>query len=97
VQGRRKVDEDGNESFNDLCSENVMLANENEQLRVRIKALQGTLETYRLRAAQTFTANASLALETAGMHLMCRLNESPPSLICRHRRGKAGRRASQVY
>lgn len=43
-QGKRLVGEDGNESINDMYHEINLLQTENENLKTRIKALQGTIE-----------------------------------------------------
>lgn len=46
------VGDDGGESLNDMYQENIMLQSEVNQLRVRVKALQTTVETMRTRNVQ---------------------------------------------
>nr|CAB3259095.1 kinesin-like protein KIF21A [Phallusia mammillata] len=47
--GKRIVGEDGVEAYNDMFQENNMLQKENENLRMKIKAMQGTIESQNQR------------------------------------------------
>jgi hypothetical protein len=48
-QGKRVVGSDGEESVNDMFHENQMLLSDNNNLRLRLKAQQDTIETLTAR------------------------------------------------
>uniref|UniRef100_A0A3Q3AHY7 Kinesin family member 21A n=1 Tax=Kryptolebias marmoratus TaxID=37003 RepID=A0A3Q3AHY7_KRYMA len=64
--GKRVVGEDGAEGVNDLVHENAMLQTENGNLRVRVKAMQETIDAQRSRLTQVLSEQASQALSRAG-------------------------------
>uniref|UniRef100_A0A3B3SXC3 Kinesin family member 21A n=1 Tax=Paramormyrops kingsleyae TaxID=1676925 RepID=A0A3B3SXC3_9TELE len=64
--GKRIVGEDGIESINDMFHENSMLQTENNNLRVRVKAMQETIDAQRARLTQLLSDQANQALARAG-------------------------------
>uniref|UniRef100_A0A672ZU73 Kinesin family member 21A n=1 Tax=Sphaeramia orbicularis TaxID=375764 RepID=A0A672ZU73_9TELE len=64
--GKRMVGEDGVESFSDMFHENTMLQTENSNLRVRVKAMQETMDAQRARLTQLLSDQANQALAKAG-------------------------------
>ncbi|XP_039372018.1 kinesin-like protein KIF21A isoform X7 [Mauremys reevesii] len=64
--GKRIIDEDGIESVNDMFHENAMLQTENNNLRVRIKAMQETVDALRARITQLMSDQANQVLARAG-------------------------------
>ncbi|XP_044041473.1 kinesin-like protein KIF21A isoform X2 [Siniperca chuatsi] len=64
--GKRMVGEDGMEGMNDLVHENSMLQTENNNLRVRVKAMQETIDAQRSRLTQILSDQANQALAKAG-------------------------------
>ncbi|XP_070785480.1 kinesin-like protein KIF21A [Enoplosus armatus] len=64
--GKRMVGEDGMEGINDLVHENSMLQTENNNLRVRVKAMQETIDAQRARLTQILSDQANQALAKAG-------------------------------
>ncbi|XP_036375765.1 kinesin-like protein KIF21A isoform X2 [Megalops cyprinoides] len=64
--GKRMVGEDGMESINDMFQENSMLQTENNNLRVRVKAMQETIDAQRARLTQLLSDQANQALARAG-------------------------------
>uniref|UniRef100_A0A3P8T8R3 Kinesin family member 21A n=1 Tax=Amphiprion percula TaxID=161767 RepID=A0A3P8T8R3_AMPPE len=64
--GKRLVGEDGIESFSDMFHENSMLQTENSNLRVRVKAMQETIDAQRVRLTQLLSDQANQALARAG-------------------------------
>lgn len=66
-QGKRMVGEDGLESINDMVHENTMLQTENKNLRIRVKAMQETIDAQRARLTQLLSEQASQVLAKAGM------------------------------
>ncbi|XP_035813555.2 kinesin-like protein KIF21A isoform X4 [Amphiprion ocellaris] len=64
--GKRMVGEDGIESFSDMFHENSMLQTENSNLRVRVKAMQETIDAQRVRLTQLLSDQANQALSRAG-------------------------------
>lgn len=58
--------EDGVEGINDLVHENSMLQTENNNLRVRVKAMQETIDAQRTRLTQLLSDQASQVLAKAG-------------------------------
>ncbi|KAG7215946.1 hypothetical protein INR49_031542 [Caranx melampygus] len=64
--GKRMVGEDGMEGINDLVHENSMLQTENNHLRVRVKAMQETIDAQRARLTQVLSDQANQALTKAG-------------------------------
>lgn len=55
------------ESINDMFHENAMLQTENNNLRVRIKAMQETVDALRARITQLLSDQANQVLARAGM------------------------------
>ncbi|KAM9351716.1 kinesin-like protein KIF21A [Symphorus nematophorus] len=64
--GKRMAGEDGVESFSDMFHENSMLQTENSNLRVRVKAMQETIDAQRARLTQLLSDQANQALSKAG-------------------------------
>uniref|UniRef100_UPI003AB01724 kinesin-like protein KIF21A n=2 Tax=Centroberyx TaxID=88664 RepID=UPI003AB01724 len=64
--GKRMVGEDGMESFSDMFHENSMLQTENSNLRVRVKAMQETIDAQRARLTQLLSDQANQVLARAG-------------------------------
>ncbi|KAF5902586.1 kinesin-like protein KIF21A isoform X3 [Clarias magur] len=64
--GKRIVGEDGLESINDMYHENSMLQMENQNLRVRVKAMQETIDIQRARLTQLLSDQANQALAKVG-------------------------------
>ncbi|XP_041591792.1 kinesin-like protein KIF21A isoform X12 [Vulpes vulpes] len=64
--GKRIIDEEGVESINDMFHENAMLQTENNNLRVRIKAMQETVDALRARITQLVSDQANQVLARAG-------------------------------
>lgn len=67
LKGKRIIDEEGVESINDMFHENAMLQTENNNLRVRIKAMQETVDALRARITQLMSDQANQVLARAGM------------------------------
>lgn len=70
------VGEDGMESINDMFHENSMLQTENTNLRVRVKAMQETIDAQRARLTQLLSEQANQVLANIGT---CRLGTCAPS------------------
>ncbi|XP_075326612.1 kinesin-like protein KIF21A isoform X6 [Odontesthes bonariensis] len=64
--GKRMAGEDGVESFSDMFHENSMLQTENSNLRVRVKAMQETIDAQRARLTQLLSDQANQVLARAG-------------------------------
>ncbi|XP_051975444.1 kinesin-like protein KIF21A isoform X3 [Xyrauchen texanus] len=64
--GKRMVGEDGLESINDMCHENSMLQIENNNLRMRVKAMQETIDAQGARLTQLLSEQANQVLARAG-------------------------------
>ncbi|XP_038200194.1 kinesin-like protein KIF21A isoform X8 [Arvicola amphibius] len=64
--GKRIINEEGVESINDMFHENAMLQTENNNLRVRIKAMQETVDALRARITQLVSDQANQVLARAG-------------------------------
>ncbi|KAG2460005.1 KI21B protein, partial [Polypterus senegalus] len=64
--GKRIIGEDGVESINDMFHENSMLQTENNNLRVRIKAMQETIDAQRARLTQLLSDQANQVIAKAG-------------------------------
>uniref|UniRef100_A0A8D0DBJ5 Kinesin family member 21A n=1 Tax=Sander lucioperca TaxID=283035 RepID=A0A8D0DBJ5_SANLU len=64
--GKRLTGEDGVESFSDMFHENSMLQTENSNLRVRVKAMQETIDAQRARLTQLISDQANQVLARAG-------------------------------
>ena len=60
------VGEDGLEGMNDLVHENSMLQTENNNLRLRVKAMQETIDAQRARLTQLLSDQANMVLAKAG-------------------------------
>lgn len=67
--------EDGVESFSDMFHENSMLQTENSNLRVRVKAMQETIDAQRARLTQLISDQANQALARAGGRRRCRMRK----------------------
>lgn len=65
------------ESFSDMFHENSMLQTENSNLRVRVKAMQETIDAQRARLTQLLSDQANQALVRAGR---CRSDRSDGSV-----------------
>ncbi|XP_062843169.1 kinesin-like protein KIF21B [Trichomycterus rosablanca] len=64
--GKRVAGEDGSEGFSDLFQENSMLQRENENLRMRVKAMQETIDHLNTRVTQLLTNEINLLLTKTG-------------------------------
>ncbi|XP_062317736.1 kinesin-like protein KIF21A isoform X2 [Osmerus eperlanus] len=64
--GKRMVGEDGIESISDMFHENSMLQTENSNLRVRVKAMQETIDVQKARLTQLLSDQANQTLARAG-------------------------------
>uniref|UniRef100_A0A8C2DBU3 Kinesin family member 21A n=1 Tax=Cyprinus carpio TaxID=7962 RepID=A0A8C2DBU3_CYPCA len=64
--GKRMVGEDGLESINDMFHENSMLQIENNNLRMRVKAMQEAIDTQGARLTQLLSEQANQVLSRAG-------------------------------
>uniref|UniRef100_A0A8C7RS14 Kinesin family member 21A n=1 Tax=Oncorhynchus mykiss TaxID=8022 RepID=A0A8C7RS14_ONCMY len=64
--GKRMVGEDGMESINDMAHENSMLQTENSNLRIRVKAMQETIDAQRARLTQYLSDQANQVLAKVG-------------------------------
>ncbi|KAK6317877.1 hypothetical protein J4Q44_G00111680 [Coregonus suidteri] len=64
--GKRMVGEDGMESINDMVHENTMLQTENSNLRIRVKAMQETIDAQRARLTRYLSDQANQVLARAG-------------------------------
>ncbi|XP_037306948.2 kinesin-like protein KIF21A isoform X6 [Pungitius pungitius] len=64
--GKRLTGEDGAESFSDMFHENAMLQTENGNLRVRVKAMQETVDAQRARLTQLLSEQAGQTIARAG-------------------------------
>ncbi|XP_034061433.1 kinesin-like protein KIF21A isoform X4 [Gymnodraco acuticeps] len=64
--GKRLTGEDGVESFSDMFHENSMLQTENSNLRVRVKAMQETIDAQRARLTQLLSDQANQVIARAG-------------------------------
>ncbi|XP_059806391.1 kinesin-like protein KIF21B isoform X3 [Hypanus sabinus] len=64
--GKRVIDEDGSEGYNDLYHENAMLQKENDTLRMRLKAMQETIDALNNRVTQLLSNEATQIIASAG-------------------------------
>ncbi|KAI2659276.1 Kinesin-like protein KIF21B [Labeo rohita] len=64
--GKRVACEDGSEGFSDLFQENSMLQKENDTLRMRVKAMQETIDHLNTRVTQLLTNGVNLLLTKTG-------------------------------
>ncbi|XP_073669362.1 kinesin-like protein KIF21A isoform X2 [Paramisgurnus dabryanus] len=64
--GKRLVGEDGLESINDMYHENSMLQMENNNLRMRVKAMQEAIDSQGARLTQLLSEQANQVLSRAG-------------------------------
>ena len=62
------VGEDGMESINDMVHENSMLQTENSNLRIRVKAMQETIDAQRARLTQYLSDQANQVLAKVGTY-----------------------------
>ncbi|KAA0707897.1 Kinesin-like protein KIF21B [Triplophysa tibetana] len=67
--GKRVACEEGSEGFSDLFHENSMLQKENDTLRMRVKAMQETIDHLNTRATQLLTNGVNLLLTKTGLSL----------------------------
>ncbi|XP_051967613.1 kinesin-like protein KIF21B [Xyrauchen texanus] len=64
--GKRVACEDGSEGFSDLFQENSMLQKENDTLRMRVKAMQETIDHLNTRVTHLLTSGVNLLLTKTG-------------------------------
>lgn len=64
--GKHVAGEDGSEGFSDLFQENSMLQKENDTLRMRVKAMQDTIDHLNTRVTQLLTTEVNLLLTKTG-------------------------------
>lgn len=62
VQGKRVACEDGSEGFSDLYQENAMLQRESDTLRLRVKAMQETIDHLNTRVTHLLANEVSTLL-----------------------------------
>ncbi|KAM7401878.1 hypothetical protein PAMP_017155 [Pampus punctatissimus] len=60
--GKRVACEDGSEGYGDLCQENAMLQRENDTLRLRVKAMQETIDHLNTRVTHLLANEVSTLL-----------------------------------
>lgn len=65
-QGKRVTGEDGSEGFSDLFQENSMLQRENDTLRMRVKAMQETIDHLNTRVTTLLANEVSTLLAKSG-------------------------------
>lgn len=65
-QGKRVACEEGSDGFSDLFQENSMLLKENDTLRMRVKAMQETIDHLNTRVTQLLTNGVNLLLTKTG-------------------------------
>lgn len=58
-QGKRVACEDGSEGYSDLYQENAMLQRENDTLRLRVKAMQETIDHLNTRVTHLLAHEVS--------------------------------------
>lgn len=58
-QGKRIMNEDGTETLNDMYLENTMLQTDVANLRIRLKAMQETIDALNMKNTQLLTEKAS--------------------------------------
>lgn len=58
-QGKRVACEDGSEGYSDLYQENAMLRRENDTLRLRVKAMQETIDHLNTRVTHLLAHEVS--------------------------------------
>ena len=80
------VGEDGIESISDMFHENSMLQTENSNLRVRVKAMQETIDVQKARLTQLLSdqANQTLARAGKGLCVYCFVCLSVCVCVCAH-------------
>ncbi|KAK5912770.1 hypothetical protein CesoFtcFv8_002609 [Champsocephalus esox] len=64
--GKRVAGEDGSEGYSDLCQENAMLQRESDTLRLRVKAMQETIDHLNTRVTHLLTNEVSSLLTKSG-------------------------------
>ncbi|XP_060926584.1 kinesin-like protein KIF21B [Limanda limanda] len=64
--GKRVACEEGSEGFSDLYQENAMLQRENDTLRLRVKAMQETIDHLNTRVTHMLTNEVSAMLNKSG-------------------------------
>ncbi|KAM9443868.1 kinesin-like protein KIF21B isoform 1-T1 [Clarias gariepinus] len=64
--GKRVAGEDGSEGFSDMFQENSMLQRENDNMRMRVKAMQETIDHLNARVTQLLTNEVNLLLTKTG-------------------------------
>lgn len=62
VQGKRVACEDGSEGYSDLYQENAMLQRESDTLRLRVKAMQETIDHLNTRVTHLLANEVSTLL-----------------------------------
>ncbi len=62
MQGKRVACEDGSEGYSDMYQENAMLQRENDTLRLRVKAMQETIDHLNTRVTHLLANEVSTLL-----------------------------------
>lgn len=62
LQGKRVACEDGSEGYSDLYQENAMLQRDNDTLRLRVKAMQETIDNLNSRVTHLLANEVSSLL-----------------------------------
>lgn len=81
AQGKRVASEDGSEGFSDLYQESAMLRRENDTLRLRVKAMQETIDHLNTRVTHLLANEVSnLLIKSSTWNASCTA-AFPPSCI----------------
>lgn len=67
VQGKRVACEDGSEGYSDLHQENAMLQRESDTLRLRVKAMQETIDHLNTRVTHLLANEVTTLLTKSGV------------------------------
>lgn len=62
VQGKRVAGDDGSEGYSDMFQENAMLQRENDTMRLRVKAMQETIDHLNTRVTHLVANQVSSLL-----------------------------------
>lgn len=77
AQGKRVASEDGSEGYSDLYQENAMLQRESDTLRLRVKAMQETIDHLNTRVTHLLANEVSnLLIKSSTWTASCTVNSS---------------------
>lgn len=80
-QGKRVAGEDGSEGYSDLYQENAMLQRENDTLRLRVKAMQETIDHLNTRVTHLLAHEVSNLLIKSSTWAVSLFSLMPPHLM----------------